>query len=171
MKVFLLSESPAPQAFVVRERPALQRAGRALTGRPHQAGILGGDGSGQLSPTKPEMRLWSAHVRSTQAKVLQSEIPSGRRVTRVAGVEGLEPPTPGFGDRCSSQLSYTPAEEATLPTLDSQAASCQPAIAIPTSCQSISAARYCNRTPRFLLRADWATSAFTERNAATSIRG
>src|SRR6185295_812836 len=27
---------------------------------------------------------------------------------RMAGVEGLEPPTPGFGDRCSSQLSYTP---------------------------------------------------------------
>jgi hypothetical protein len=27
---------------------------------------------------------------------------------RLAGVEGLEPPTPGFGDRCSSQLSYTP---------------------------------------------------------------
>ena len=26
----------------------------------------------------------------------------------MAGVEGLEPPTPGFGDRCSSQLSYTP---------------------------------------------------------------
>jgi hypothetical protein len=26
----------------------------------------------------------------------------------VAGVEGLEPPTPGFGDRCSGQLSYTP---------------------------------------------------------------
>ena len=23
-------------------------------------------------------------------------------------MEGLEPPTPGFGDRCSSQLSYTP---------------------------------------------------------------
>jgi hypothetical protein len=23
-------------------------------------------------------------------------------------VEGVEPPTPGFGDRCSSQLSYTP---------------------------------------------------------------
>ena len=29
---------------------------------------------------------------------------------RMAGVEGLEPPTPGFGDRCSSQLSYTPPE-------------------------------------------------------------
>lgn len=27
----------------------------------------------------------------------------------LAGVEGLEPPTPGFGDRCSDQLSYTPA--------------------------------------------------------------
>jgi hypothetical protein len=28
--------------------------------------------------------------------------------TYMAGVEGLEPPTPGFGDRCSSHLSYTP---------------------------------------------------------------
>ena len=28
----------------------------------------------------------------------------------LAGVEGLEPPTPGFGDRCSSQLSYTPTQ-------------------------------------------------------------
>ncbi len=28
---------------------------------------------------------------------------------RVAGVEGLEPPASGFGDRRSSQLSYTPA--------------------------------------------------------------
>ena len=27
----------------------------------------------------------------------------------MAGVEGLEPPTPGFGDRCSSRLSYTPS--------------------------------------------------------------
>ena len=28
--------------------------------------------------------------------------------SRMAGEEGLEPPTPGFGDRCSNQLSYTP---------------------------------------------------------------
>ena len=30
----------------------------------------------------------------------------------LAGVEGLEPPTPGFGDRCSSRLSYTPPRPA-----------------------------------------------------------
>src|SRR5688500_7723550 len=34
----------------------------------------------------------------------------------LAGVEGLEPPTPGFGDRCSSQLSYTPSAERPLST-------------------------------------------------------
>jgi hypothetical protein len=28
--------------------------------------------------------------------------------SEVAGVKGLEPLTPGFGDRCSGQLSYTP---------------------------------------------------------------
>ena len=32
----------------------------------------------------------------------------GRLLKKVAGVAGLEPATPGFGDRCSSQLSYTP---------------------------------------------------------------
>lgn len=31
-----------------------------------------------------------------------------KKMYLLAGVEGLEPPTPGFGDRCSSQLSYTP---------------------------------------------------------------
>ena len=31
-----------------------------------------------------------------------------RNLISLAGEEGLEPPTPGFGDRCSNQLSYTP---------------------------------------------------------------
>ena len=30
-----------------------------------------------------------------------------------AGLEGLEPPTPGFGDRCSNQLSYRPVDNPT----------------------------------------------------------
>jgi hypothetical protein len=28
----------------------------------------------------------------------------------VAGVEGFEPPTIGFGDRCSTNWNYTPAD-------------------------------------------------------------
>ncbi len=28
---------------------------------------------------------------------------------KVAGVEGLEPPTIGFGDRCSTNSNYTPS--------------------------------------------------------------
>jgi hypothetical protein len=36
-------------------------------------------------------------------------MPARRLPFGLAGVEGLEPPTPGFGDRCSGQLSYTPS--------------------------------------------------------------
>jgi hypothetical protein len=36
----------------------------------------------------------------------------------MAGVEGLEPPTSGFGDRRSSQLSYTPTGPARSPPRD-----------------------------------------------------
>ena len=34
---------------------------------------------------------------------------AGRQIRVLAGVEGFEPPTCGFGDRCSANLSYTPA--------------------------------------------------------------
>jgi hypothetical protein len=46
----------------------------------------------------PILSSWEDRRRKTNTKSLIS----------LAGVEGLEPPTPGFGDRCSSQLSYTP---------------------------------------------------------------
>src|SRR5690242_18157031 len=34
----------------------------------------------------------------------------GFRLEGFAGQEGLEPPTPGFGGRCSAKLSYCPPE-------------------------------------------------------------
>ena len=37
---------------------------------------------------------------------------------KMAGQEGFEPPTPGFGDRCSSQLSYWPAVITDLQKMD-----------------------------------------------------
>ena len=44
--------------------------------------------------------------RSLAPQASVSAIPPSRPL---AGVEGLEPPTCGFGDRCSPKLSYTPA--------------------------------------------------------------
>jgi hypothetical protein len=49
----------------------------------------------------------------TEAKALAAiwlSIPDNSLIL-LAGEEGLEPPTPGFGDRCSNQLSYTPTRE------------------------------------------------------------
>jgi hypothetical protein len=34
---------------------------------------------------------------------------SNRKKKKLAGVEGLEPPAIGFGDRCSTNWNYTPA--------------------------------------------------------------
>ena len=35
--------------------------------------------------------------------------PDDKRLWEVAGAEGLEPPTVGFGDRCSTNWNYAPA--------------------------------------------------------------
>ena len=32
------------------------------------------------------------------------------KIIKLAGVEGFEPPAIGFGDRCSTNWNYTPAE-------------------------------------------------------------
>ena len=64
--------------------------------RPRDLGDLGPDLLQKLEWIRPR------HLMSLAA--LPPSAPS------VAGVEGLEHPTPGFGDRCSSQLSYTPID-------------------------------------------------------------
>ena len=40
---------------------------------------------------------------------LQIKKPRKSGVSYLAGQEGLEPPTLGFGDRCSAKLSYWPS--------------------------------------------------------------
>ena len=64
------------------------------------------DGGRRFGPGGPSSaaRAVRAHPTWPSGPALQ---PHARR-PKVAGVEGLEPPTPGFGDRCSNQLSYTP---------------------------------------------------------------
>ena len=70
-------------------------------------------------------RLHAAQAYRLRVRLPCPELRPSPRAVRLAGVEGLEPPTPGFGDRCSSQLSYTPAAGAAPSTLSSRAASCQ----------------------------------------------
>src|ERR1700733_1884837 len=48
------------------------------------------------------------HRSALTVQVEARSLPRFPTALELAGVEGLEPPTPGFGDRCSSQLSYTP---------------------------------------------------------------
>ena len=47
----------------------------------------------------------------------------------MAGVEGLEPPTPGFGDRCSGQLSYTPVSATLGPAAAAMLPGCSSSVA------------------------------------------
>ena len=54
----------------------------------------------------------STEPKSTgHERLNKPDLPGSRSL---AGVEGVEPPTPGFGDRCSSQLSYTPKASAAV---------------------------------------------------------
>src|SRR5215467_12931436 len=93
--------------------------------RDHHEDHRGGDGG--LAPGRPgDLLGLGAHLlQELERTDLRHSLPAAPLVTRhnplkfrllsraglrLAGVEGLEPPTPGFGDRCSSQLSYTPPE-------------------------------------------------------------
>jgi hypothetical protein len=44
----------------------------------------------------------TANSKDEKVPTLQKSPENGCFCVGVAGVEGLEPPTPGFGDRCSS---------------------------------------------------------------------
>ena len=46
---------------------------------------------------------------STPARVIAAANRIPIFICKLAGAEGFEPPTAGFGDQCSSQLSYAPA--------------------------------------------------------------
>ena len=73
--------------------------------------ILNGNGEFSMATARStEKTLALAPLAFAQA--IPAKSLTTRSVTTLAGVEGLEPPTPGFGDRCSSQLSYTPTEGA-----------------------------------------------------------
>src|SRR4051812_8621824 len=47
-------------------------------------------------------RFGHDRVRKLPSMTRRRRIPDRAHFTRVAGVEGIEPPTPGFGDRCST---------------------------------------------------------------------
>ena len=64
-----------------------------------------GDLVGLLSHLPKELK----RTDSRHSRLHSTDRPEpGSPIATLAGVEGLEPATPGFGDRCSSQLSYTP---------------------------------------------------------------
>ena len=78
------------------------------------------DGSFLLPPGRTVKQGKSVRRVKRLAKRAPSESKLGRWTKRtgwpvsLAGVEGVEPPIPGFGDRCSSQLSYTPKASAAV---------------------------------------------------------
>ena len=64
-----------------------------------RGGDLNSYGFAPTAPSRP--RVYQFHHLGSRRPIL-------------AGVGGLEPPTCGFGDRCSSQLSYTPVKAHTI---------------------------------------------------------
>jgi hypothetical protein len=49
-----------------------------------------------------ERRLWAVQYQRAVPTCLLRQQKRRERLLRPAGAEGLEPPTPGFGDRCST---------------------------------------------------------------------
>src|SRR5438309_7807995 len=85
---------PAPPRLQAAP-PRLQKAGLSA-----EASAQAREPSARLSPCglRRAIRLSRPHAQKHLRRLM-------------AGVEGLEPPTPGFGDRCSNQLSYTPSSD------------------------------------------------------------
>jgi hypothetical protein len=72
-----------------------------------------------IEATSPSIRSGKALQKSTSNP---PNLPNTSAM--LAGVEGFEPPTPGFGVRCSSRWSYTPADTRSPPLLSRGALPC-----------------------------------------------
>ena len=94
---------------------------RLLARRPGDLGHLDPHFQGEFRATVPNATLATLPITGTSGSIIavippprEAAIPPWREPVgaggcMLAGVEGLEPPTSGFGDRRSSQLSYTPS--------------------------------------------------------------
>jgi hypothetical protein len=104
------SADSCPVAALMRQAERL-----ILVHERHEEKAIGGAlaASGLVRPSRP---LSLTTPPNTQKPAVNKHIAS-QVLPRLpsfslllAGEEGLEPPTPGFGDRCSNQLSYTPVQ-------------------------------------------------------------
>lgn len=102
-RLALLAVTPRPSRTHARKAPAVERFAPVAG----QEGFLP-EGSRKTPPDLPvRLRRQSRRSEATGRPDCPSHEPQ-RSLANVAGQEGFEPPSPGFGVRCSSRSSYWP---------------------------------------------------------------